>query len=104
MSFKRYDIIRCPHCNAEYTAGEIYIPKSFLGVPCELEKEATTHRILFDAGEPMDTHEHFVCEYCNTPFDVDAYVTFSVKEDTIKNFNQNHVTTLRKNSLFLSEG
>ena len=99
----RIDIISCPHCGAEYTAGEIYIPKVFLGNPKYLEKEALTHRILYDGGKAMDTKEHYICDYCGTPFNVFAYVKFSTEEDTKHNFNKNYVTSLKKNSLFLDE-
>ena len=56
----RIDIIRCPNCGAEYTAGEIYLPKCFLGVPKHIERDAITHRILYDMGKPMDKKHIFV--------------------------------------------
>ena len=49
---KRIDIITCPKCGAEYTAGEIYIPEVFLGVPDDIEREGTTKTILNDFPEP----------------------------------------------------
>lgn len=99
----RIDIINCPHCGAEYTAGEIFIPSVFLGVPQDIEKEGLTHRILFDGGKPMNTRESYICDYCNTPFKISAYVKFNVEEDTLHNFNKSYVTSLKKNSLFLDE-
>lgn len=99
----RIDIIRCPNCGAEYTAGEIYLPKCFLGVPKHIERDATTHRILYDMGKPMDTKETYICNYCDTPFKVSAYVKFNVEEDTKHNFNKEHTTSLKKKMLFLNE-
>ena len=94
---------RCPNCGAEYTAGEIYLPKYFLGVPRDIERDATTHRILYDMGKPMDTKETYICKYCNTPFKVSAYVKFNVEEDVKHNINKNYVTSLKKKTLFLNE-
>ena len=99
----RIDIITCPQCGAEYTAGEIFIPESFVGTPKNIEKEGTTHKILFDGGKPMDTKESYVCDYCNTPFKVSAYVRFNVEEDSVHNFNKNFITPLKKSVLFLDE-
>lgn len=99
----RIDIIMCPHCGAEYTAGEIYIPEYFLGVPQNVEREGVTHRILFDGGKQMNTKETYVCDYCNTPFKVSAYIKFNVEEDKMHNFNKNYVTSLKKSTLFLDE-
>lgn len=100
---KRIDIITCPHCGAEYTAGEIYIPECFLGVPKNIDKDCVNHTILTDLGKPMDTRESYICDYCKTPFKVSAYVKFNVEEDTTHNFNKNYVTSVKKGSLFLSE-
>ena len=99
----RIDIIRCPNCGAEYTAGEIYLPEYFLGKPKYLEKDYITHKILYDNGKPMNTKEYFTCEYCNTPFIVSAYVKFNVEEDAKHNFNKNYTTHIEKNLLFLNE-
>lgn len=99
----RIDIITCPCCGAEYTAGELYVPEAFLGQPKQLEKEALTHRILFDGGNMMDTKEHYICDYCNTPFNIYAYVKFNTEEDRRHNFNKNYATSLKKNFLFLDE-
>ena len=100
---KRIDIISCPYCNAQYTAGEIYIPKYFLGVPKDIERESTTKRILNDFGTPMNTRERYVCDYCNTPFKINAFIKFNVEEDTKYNFNKDYTTSLSKNQLFLKE-
>lgn len=100
---KRIDIITCPNCGAQYTAGEIYLPKSFLGIPKDIERDNNTKRILYDYGKPMDTKEKYVCDYCYTPFNIKAYIKFIVEEDTEHNFNTGYYTELNKPSLFLSE-
>ena len=100
---KRIDIINCPHCGAQYTAGEIYLPNYFLGVPKDIEREAMSKRIIHDSGKPMDTREKYICDYCNTPFTVKAFVKFNVEEDVEHNFNTEYYTALNKPSLFLNE-
>ena len=102
-SSKRIDIISCPKCGAEYLAREIYIPDAFFGKDTDIEKDYTTHRILHDLGRPLNLNESYICDYCNTPFIVKAYIRFNVEEDTRHNFNKPYVTSLKKNSLFLSE-
>lgn len=99
----RIDIIKCPNCGAEYTAGEIFIPKYFLGYPKRIEKDHITHRILYDEGKPLDNKENYICDYCGTPFKVFAYIKFNVEEDTKHNFNKDYVTSLKKRTLFLDE-
>lgn len=103
MSKNRKDIIRCPKCGAEYLAGEIYLPEEFLGIPDDIEREATTHKIITDFGKPMNLNERYICDYCDTPFTVKAHVTFSVDVDDAYNFNEPYTTTVRKTSLFLKE-
>lgn len=100
---KRIDIITCPKCGAEYTAGEIYLPQVFLGVPNDVEREGTTKTILSDFGTPMNTNERYICDYCNTPFKVKAYVRFSTEVDTNYDFSEPYSTNLKKSSLFLKE-
>lgn len=103
MREKRNDIVMCPGCAAEYTANEIYFPNEFLGRSKDLEKDRVTHKIVFDAGKPMNPTEHFICEYCGTPFKVWANIKFYVTEDEKVNFNKDAVTVIKKKDLFLSE-
>lgn len=100
---RRIDIISCPYCGAQYTAGEIFIPKYFLGVPKDIEREEVSKKIIQDFGTPMNTFEKYTCIYCNTPFTVKAWIKFNVEEDVEQNINREHVTSLKKNSLFLKE-
>lgn len=103
MKKSRIDVIACPYCGAEYTAGEIFIPKYFLGYPKYLEREQISKKIIFDQGKMMDTKEHYICDYCNTPFIVKAFVKFNTEEDTRHNFNKPYKTKLKQNNLFLNE-
>lgn len=103
MKKDRFDIITCPFCGAEYTAGELFIPKYFLGVPKDLERDSITKKIISDFGTSMNTKEKYICDYCNTPFKIRAVVKFIVEEDVQNNFNREYTTKLNKSKNYLSE-
>ena len=94
----RRDIITCPNCGAEYTAGEIYIPQAFFGKPEELERESLTHKIINDFGKKMDLREEYKCDYCGTHFEVQAYIKLVVTE-----IKRRKPITKTKSSLFSKE-
>ena len=98
----RKDIIECPVCGAQYTVGEIYLPKKFLGVPKSLERDINK-KILHDFGDPMNTKERYICDNCNSPFIVNALVRFVVEEDVKHNINSNYYTQLKTPNIFLKE-
>ena len=77
-------VIRCPHCGAEYLPGEIYMPGSLIGQPDEIVKDPFG-RILYEdysteAREP-DMLEHFICDYCDKPFIVEASTAYKTREE-----------------------
>lgn len=78
---KKSPIIKCPHCGREYLAGEIYLPKSFVGQPTDVIK-GFEGQVLTYNGTDMDLKEEFVCENCDTKFSVEATVSFKTKEVT----------------------
>ena len=90
-------IIHCPHCRAEYLPGEIYMPGSLIGQPEDLVKDSFG-KILYEdypENKEPDMIEHFVCEYCNKPFVVEATVTYKIKEEAPENdFQQQYVSLL----------
>ena len=92
--------ITCPNCGCQYLPAEIYIPKNFFGNPVEVEREATSGKIQYFFGSDMDLEEKYICDRCGQPFKVKAFVRFNT-EGT--NFNEDYSTTLKKNTLFLSE-
>ena len=67
--------IRCPHCGREYLPGEIFYPKDFLGQPKNVINDHEGNVIDYE-GSDMNLKETFVCESCNTNFEVDATITF----------------------------
>lgn len=91
-------LIRCPHCSAEYLPGEVYMPGSLIGQPDEVVRDAFGKIIYEDYStekyEP-DMTEHFVCEYCEKPFIVEATVTYKAKEELPENdFTTKYVSLL----------
>ncbi len=72
-------IIKCPKCNAEYMAAEIFLPDSFLGKPFNIVK-GVQHNVLGYDGEDMDLEEEYQCDYCNCKFKVKATVAFKAEE------------------------
>lgn len=95
------NIIKCPHCGAEYMAAEIFLPDSFLGKPNDIRKTAEGKIIEF-MGKDMDLAESYRCDYCNKKFTVSANVKFYTSSNT-KDFDNKYKTKLTKPGLFLDE-
>ena len=91
-------VIRCPHCGAEYLPGEVYIPGALIGQPDDIVKD-TVGKIIYEdysteAREP-DMTEHYVCDYCDKPFIIEAVVTYKTKEEAPENdFTTKYVSLL----------
>ena len=91
-------VIKCPHCEAEYLPGEIYMPNAIIGQPDEIVKDSLGKIIYEDYStpdrEPCLT-ESFTCEYCNKPFVIEATVSYKTKEEVPeKDFSTNYVSLL----------
>ena len=91
-------IIDCPHCGAEYLAGEIYMPGAIIGQPIELVKDSLGRIIYVDyqskSNESCMT-ESFTCEYCGKPFTLNAELSVKVaKEVPEKDFSTQYVPLL----------
>ncbi len=75
-------VIRCPHCGAEYLPGEIYMPGSLIGQPTEVVRDSLGKVIYEDYDDKApDMIEHFICEYCEKPFVVEATVSYKTYEE-----------------------
>ena len=91
-------VIRCPHCGAEYLPGEIYMPGALIGQPDEVIKDSLG-KILYEdytteAREPNMT-EHFICDYCDKPFIIEATTTYKTREEAPeRDFTTNYVSLL----------
>lgn len=94
---RKTPIIKCPHCGAQYLAAEIYIPGALLGRPDDLVKDSLGKIIYEDyvEGNAPEMIEHFVCDYCNKAFVVEATVTYkTMAEDPEKDFSTQYVSLI----------
>lgn len=79
---KKIISITCPYCGREYLPAEIYIPKSFMGRPVDIEK-TQEGKIDNFSGPLMDTTEEYICDGCGETFQVKASISFrTFKKDT----------------------
>lgn len=99
---KRIDIIKCPKCGYEYTAGELFIPKYFLGEPKNLIRDEN-NKIIHDEGLIMDNKTYFICYNCDSPFRIRAQLQFITTLDVDNDVNTEHITKLSTSKLILSE-
>lgn len=90
-------VIRCPHCGAEYLPGEIYMPGALIGQPDDLVKDSVG-KILYEdyqEGKEPDVVEHYICDYCDRPFIIEATVTYKTREEAPENdFSTAYVSLL----------
>ena len=77
-------VIKCPHCGAEYLPGEIYMPGSLIGQPDDIVKDSLGRILYEDYSTPErepSMLEHFICDYCEKPFIIEATVTYKSSEE-----------------------
>jgi hypothetical protein len=87
----------CPHCGASYLPAEVFMPGAFLGRPDDLVKDAVGKIIYEDYTEGCapDMTEHYICDYCDKPFIVEATITYKTKtEEPEKDFSSPYVSLL----------
>ena len=97
LTAKKTPIIKCPHCNAQYLAAEIFMPGAMLGRPEDLVKDALGKIIYedYEEGNAPEMIEHFTCEFCEKPFVIEATVTYKTKEEAPeKTFKDQYVSLL----------
>lgn len=99
MKSKRNELIICPKCHREYLPAEIFIPKYVFGTPKEIIRDVYG-QILEYEGSSMDLQESYVCDTCNTTFNVIAKISFNTSPDTVGNFEDPYISTLKKTELF----
>lgn len=102
MSYKKFEVIKCPFCGREYLPCEIYLPDHFLGKPKSIYRDGND-KIEGILGQGMDMKETYICDSCNTPFRVVGRIQFFVDELKSLNTNELYSTPLKNNDLILSE-
>lgn len=98
---KIMNYIKCPHCGAEYLPVEIFIPEEFFGRPKEIIRRSDNHAVETFFGKEPDLKERYVCDYCKTPFEVTATMSFETKE--VPRISKETKISARKYSLFMDE-
>ena len=94
---KKNPIIKCPHCNAQYLAAEIFMPGALFGRPDDLVKDALGKIIYedYEEGNAPNMIEHFTCEYCDKPFVIEATISYkSMEEEPAKDFSSPYVSLI----------
>lgn len=99
---EEFDIIRCPHCDAEYLPSEIFYPNDFLGKPSDIEKTSTGEILCAYGGTSQKFAEEFVCEYCNKPLIITTKHSYNVAVN-LKKDNDAFTTPLYKDRIILKE-
>jgi hypothetical protein len=73
------------------------MPGAFLGRPEDLVKDSLG-KILYEdyrEGDEPEMIEHFICEYCDKPFVIEATITYkSMTEEPEKDFSTQYVSLL----------
>ena len=96
-STRKTNVIKCPHCSAQYLAGEIYLPGSFIGHPQDVVRDSFGKLLYEDyqEGKEPEMTEHYICDYCGKPFVVEASITYkTMAEAPERDFTTEYVSLL----------
>lgn len=98
MRIRKFEVIECPKCGAQYLPAEIFYPNSFFGKPYAIMRSSDGSLIDYE-GTSMDISESFECEKCGRKFKISAKVHFVVEEIEEEVFDEEYTSTI-KSSLF----
>lgn len=102
MKTRKFEIITCPKCGREYLPAELYIPDAFFGRPKDIVRDI--YGIILDyEGTSVDLQESYICDKCNTNFVVKAKIGFTTEITKLDNFDEEYISPIHKNTLFLDE-
>lgn len=95
MRNKKLEVITCPYCGREYLPSEIYLPNSFLGKATNIMR-MTDGTIEAFFGKGMDLKESYICDKCNSEFNVQAKVTFKSFPLKDNKFKEEYITKINR--------
>ena len=90
-------LIVCPNCGAEYSPFEVYVPSNYFYDYVPIDKDENG-KILENLD--FDFNEDYQCDYCNEMIHISPKIEF---ECSTESSEKEHVTKLKKPSLFLDE-
>lgn len=100
MKPKKYELIECPHCGRQYLPAEIFIPKYLLGQPRNILRDVYG-QILDYEGTGSDLEETYICDSCNTEFDIKLITHFTSTTTKVGNIDEEYISTsISENNLF----
>lgn len=92
--------IKCPYCGTEYLPAEIFLPKTIVGDPKDIEK-SDTGEIISYSDTTYDITEKYICDRCNKAFKIKARLFFDTEKDLKNDFNDDYCSVKSKQlSLF----
>ena len=99
---EKITVVKCPNCGYEYLPVELYLPNAFFGRPTNIKRDAKG--VITDfSGTGMDTRESYRCDNCDTLFKVFCRPIFMTSVDKSDIFEEEYVTAIHQESLFLDE-
>lgn len=73
------NLIKCPHCGAEYLPEEIFFADDLLGHPSDIVKDEEG-KIKYFKDNNKEKSEEYICDYCNKTFKVSVKFQFNVQK------------------------
>lgn len=77
-------IVKCPHCDYEYSASEVLVQSCLLEKPYFIKRN-TAGKIEGALGREGSLQDTYQCDFCNKRFEVVADITFETKK--VDSFN-----------------
>lgn len=72
----KLNIIKCPHCGAEYLPSEIFMPDYITGKADIVSRDEKGIITYFENKIEPDLKETYICDYCNKEFKVTATIKY----------------------------
>lgn len=94
-------VITCPHCGYEYLPAEIFVPTSTMGKPSNILRIGG--KIEYFEGSTFDGNETYVCDNCQTKFNVTAKLTCMCEASDINKFEEETTIEIHPKKLLFDE-
>lgn len=90
---RKFVVIKCPKCGAEYLPAEIFFSDKLLGYPKNIIKNKNGKIEYFD-GDTMCLTEEYTCDYCECTFIAEAKVVFESSVNICHDFSEDYSVSL----------